>query len=112
MKPNTAVGLKERHANKLKDFIHVAGPLNISHLVAFSQSDISTHLRIMKLPRGPTVTFRIKEYALMADIKRMFKRQLDHASSERCAPILVLNNFPKNKKHTKLLSLLLKNMFP
>jgi len=111
LKPNTAAGLKERHYNKLKDFIHVAGPLKVTHLVAFSQSSIHTHMRCMKLPRGPTVTFRIQEYALMEDIKMMFKRPIDPSSSEKSSAILVLNNFPKKEKHAKLTSLLLKNMF-
>lgn len=112
LKPNTAVGLKEKKSNKLKDFLHVAGPLQVSHLISFSQSEISTHMRIMKLPRGPTVSFRIEEYALMNDIKMMFKRPLEAPKCERTSPILVLNNFPKNENHTKLTSLLWKNMFP
>lgn len=111
MKPNTAVGLKERPSNKIKDFVHVAGPLKISHIVAFSQSEIHTQMRIMKLPRGPTVTFRVEQYALMFNILRMYKRRIDPTKQEQYQPLLVLNNFPKNKREAKLTSLLLKNMF-
>jgi len=111
MKPNTAVGLKERHCNKIKDFVHVAGPLKISHIIAFSQSEIHTQMRIMKLPRGPTVTFRVQQYALMYNIIRMYKRRLNPTRQENFQPLLVLNNFPKKLRHTKLLSLLLRNMF-
>jgi len=111
MKPNTAVGLKERHANKLKDFLTVAGPLKISHIVAFSQSEIHTQMRIMKLPRGPTITFRVQQYALMYNIIRMYKRRMNPTKQEHFQPLLVLNNFPKKQRHTKLMSLLLRNMF-
>jgi len=111
MKPNTAAWLKERHSNKIKDFVHVAGPLKISHIVAFSQSEIHTQMRIMKLPRGPTVTFRVEQYALMYNILRMYKRCVNPTRQEHYQPLLVLNNFPKNKRHTKLTGLLLKNMF-
>lgn len=111
MKPNTAINLKEKHSNKLKDFLHVAGPLKITHIVAFSQTDVHTQMRIMKLPRGPTITFRVEEYALMNNIRKMRKRRPDLSRSEHYNPILVLNNFPKTKRHTKLTSLLLKNMF-
>jgi len=112
MKPNTAVGLRERHSNKIKDFLHVAGPLKVSHLIAFSQSKIYSHMRVMKLPRGPTVTFRIQEYTLAYNILSMYRRRLNPEHHEKYQPILVLNNWPKDMKHTKLSSLLLKNMFP
>ena len=52
--------LRERKGQKLKDFIHVAGPLGISHLVMFTSTDQYTNMRVSRLPRGPTLTFKVR----------------------------------------------------
>jgi hypothetical protein len=57
--PNVAARLKERQSNTLKDFMHVAGALNVSHFWIFSATDLATYLRIAKFPRGPTLAFRV-----------------------------------------------------
>ncbi|KAH0542675.1 hypothetical protein FGG08_002908 [Glutinoglossum americanum] len=60
MEPGTAARLKERKANKLRDYITMAGPLNVSHLLLFSRSTSgNTNLRIALTPRGPTLHFRL-----------------------------------------------------
>merc|ERR1719319_228806 len=112
MKPNTAESLKERKSNRLKDFLQVAGPLKVSHLISFSQSESFTQMRAIKLPRGPSLTFRVEEYVLKKDVHKMFKRPEDHHKSLLTPPLLVLNNFPKNENHTKLTSMFFRHMFP
>lgn len=39
MAPNTAARLKERQRNQLKDFVHVASTLSVSHFMIFSQTE-------------------------------------------------------------------------
>src|SRR6185437_10922524 len=39
MEPDTASRLKERRANRLRDYITMAGPLGVSHLMLFSRSE-------------------------------------------------------------------------
>jgi ribosome biogenesis protein SSF1/2 len=39
LEPDTAIRLKERRANKLKDFLVMAGPLGVTHLLLFSRSE-------------------------------------------------------------------------
>ncbi|KAF4006425.1 Brix domain family protein [Saccharomyces cerevisiae] len=39
MQPHTAVKLKERKSNKLKDFVVMCGPLGVTHLFMFTQSE-------------------------------------------------------------------------
>jgi ribosome biogenesis protein SSF1/2 len=63
----------------------MAGPLSVTHIIVFSQSEMSTakqlehqpgetelisnlNLKIYKVPRGPTLTFKILRYSLMIDI--------------------------------------------
>ena len=42
--PPTPLCLQVQHRNNLKDFVHVAGTLGVSHFLMFSTSDTSTNL--------------------------------------------------------------------
>ena len=44
----------------MKDFVSMAGPLNISHFLVFTKTDTAPYLRLMRLPRGPTITFKVR----------------------------------------------------
>jgi ribosome biogenesis protein SSF1/2 len=66
--PYTAYKLKESKKNTLKDFLGVAGIFGVSHMLLFSQTDKSVYLRILKNPKGPTITFKIDEYSLSKDV--------------------------------------------
>lgn len=90
LEPNTASRLKERKSNKLKDFTSMAAPLGVTHLLTFSQSSSNTaneqkkekeegwtssvNLRIARLPRGPTLSFKVLRYALARDVLAATKR--------------------------------------
>jgi ribosome biogenesis protein SSF1/2 len=68
MYPYTALKLKEQKKNTLKDFISVAGSFGVTHMMVFSQTDKSCYLRMMKNPKGPTITFKIDGYSLAKDV--------------------------------------------
>ena len=68
MEPNTASRLQERKGNKLRDFLAMAGPLGVSHMLVLNQTETGTNLRMAKTPRGPTFTFRVEDYMLMRDV--------------------------------------------
>jgi ribosome biogenesis protein SSF1/2 len=69
LEPGTASRLKERRSNRLKDYITMAGPLGVTHLLLFSRSSSgNTNLRIAITPRGPTLHFRVESYSLCKDI--------------------------------------------
>eukprot|EP01134_Creolimax_fragrantissima_P004854 CFRG4854T1 len=112
MEPYTATSLKVRKNNVIKDFVAVAGPLGVSHFMVFGQTTSGVNMRLARLPRGPTATFRISEYALHSDILAMQKRPKSLSVENRHAALLILNNFVKEKFHHKLLSTLFQNMFP
>ena len=107
MEPHTASRLRERRANKLKDYTAMTGPLGVSHLFLFSRSKTgNVHLRVALTPRGPTMTFRVDNYVLAKDVMKVQRRpkagdKRDHASP----PLLVMNNFsappPKIKSRTR-----------
>lgn len=95
MEPDTAVRLKERRANKLKDYTTMCGPLGVSHLLLFSRSESgNTNLRLARTPRGPTLHFRVENYSLCKDIFKSMRHPRAGATSDfMVAPLLVMNNF-------------------
>ena len=112
MSPNTATKLKEMRNNRIKDYLMVCGQLNVSHLVVFTVSEKQwVYLKIGKVPRGPTITFKLESYSLIKDCLKMQAKPKSPGSEYEHAPLVVLNNFPKTKEW-QLASKLLQNMFP
>ena len=71
MEPGTAARLKERKANRLRDYVTMCGPLGVTHLMLFSRSETgNTNLRLCTAPRGPTFHFRVEKYALSKDVQK------------------------------------------
>jgi hypothetical protein len=58
--------LQERGAARLRDYLVMAGPLGVSHMMIFTLTEAANvHLRIARIPAGPTLTFRVERYSLM-----------------------------------------------
>jgi len=113
MEPNTATNLKTRSRNVLKDFVQVAGPLGVTHLVPFGTGTRgSTNMRITRLPRGPTLTCRVKKFASMADIAASQRKPASVPDAYMSSPLVILNNFGGNSPHVKLMAVMLQNLFP
>ncbi|RNA10457.1 Peter pan, partial [Brachionus plicatilis] len=122
MEPYTARDLKVSRKNNLKDFVSIAGPLHVSHLLIFSQTELGDYLKITRLPRGPTIHFKLIEYSLTNDVLSSFKKKHTHQKQFLHQPLLILNGFnAKNENcqdsnktdfHQKLVTTSLQNMFP
>lgn len=112
MEPNTATRLQEREKNKLRDYLTMAGPLGVSHMLIFNQSDAGINMRVLRCPRGPTVTFRVNKYSLASDIMHSSRRPIAPGTEFTTPPLLVLNNFGGEERHLKLLVSVFQNMFP
>lgn len=48
MAPNTASSLKESKRNQIKDFLHVAGPLGVTHFLILTATHNASYLRVAK----------------------------------------------------------------
>lgn len=59
MEPFTASSLKERKSNKIKDFVNLSSVFNVSHMCLFTRTENSMSMKISRLPRGPTLTFKV-----------------------------------------------------
>ncbi|ERF76268.1 hypothetical protein EPUS_04345 [Endocarpon pusillum Z07020] len=115
-------GVQERKANKLKDYISMAGPLGVSHLLLFSRSNSgNTNLRVALAPRGPTLHFRVDNYSLCKDVTKAQKHPRGGGKEYQTAPLLVMNNMktqqdassdPIRKQLEDLTTTIFQNMFP
>ncbi|KAK3934848.1 ribosome biogenesis protein SSF1 [Diplogelasinospora grovesii] len=94
MEPGTASRLKERKANRLRDYVSMCGPLGVTHLMLFSRSPAgNTNLRLAVTPRGPTFNFRVERYSLCKDVRRAQRHPKGGGKEYINPPLLVMNNF-------------------
>ncbi|TYG91460.1 hypothetical protein ES288_A12G263200v1 [Gossypium darwinii] len=84
MLPYTALKLKEKKRNNLKDFLNVAGPMGVTHFLVLSKIKTSPVLRVAKTPQGPTLN---------------------------CA-LIVLFGFAAADEQLRLTTMVFKNIFP
>jgi len=92
MSPFTALKLRERKTNNLKDYVSLSGTLGVSHMLCFSTTEAGTYLRLGKLPRGPTLYFKVENYTLCKDVAAAQRRPHSPGTEFLSAPIVVLNN--------------------
>ena len=121
MEPFTASELKVTKKNSLKDFVAIAGPLHVTHLIIFTQTELGDYMKLMRLPRGPTLHFKVEDFSLMNDVLNVMKKKYNHKKQYLHQPLLILNGFntktsdvntPHIEPHLKLLTTTLQNMFP
>ena len=113
MSPNTAQALRARKTNKLRDFVDVAGELNVSFFLIVSATDKSSYLRVVRTPQGPTLTFRINSYSLASDLSATLRKPYSAGAGVwQSSPLLVLSDFDKSVQHEMLQSTVLQNLFP
>lgn len=118
MYPYTALKLKESKKNSLKDFVSAAGTFGVSHMMIMTQTENGNYLRIAKNPKGPTMVFKIEEYALARDVIKFQQANKRHnkvfSTTLQAAPLLIMNGFGNREENDpfKLTSLMLQSMFP
>ncbi|CAD6566431.1 MAG: hypothetical protein TREMPRED_002581 [Tremellales sp. Tagirdzhanova-0007] len=120
MEPNTATRLRERPHARLRDYLAIGPSLFVTHLLAFTLTDAANvHMRVARLPQGPTLTFRASRYSLVRDLVHSSLRNVGKApgGEYRNPPLLVLNNFqqPPDGPHLpqlRLMSTMFQGLFP
>ncbi|XP_026330458.1 protein Peter pan [Hyposmocoma kahamanoa] len=112
MEPFTASQLKERKKNTIKDFVSVSGYLHVSHMMLFTETELGTYMRLARLPRGPTLTFRLHNYSLARDVVSSLRKQYVIMRAFQHAPLIVLNSFSGEGMHMKLMASMFQNIFP
>ncbi|KAI8421208.1 hypothetical protein MSG28_008272 [Choristoneura fumiferana] len=112
MEPFTASQLKERKKNTIKDFLSVSGYLHVSHMMVFTETELGSYMRLARLPRGPTLTFKLHNYSLARDVVSSLRKQYVMMKAFQHAPLIVLNSFSGEGMHLKLMATMFQNMFP
>jgi len=114
MEPYTASNIKVRPKNVIKDFVHIAGLLKVSHLAMFTKTAMGPYLKLGRFPRGPTVTFRVENYTLGRDVRSSLKRQVTYAKQYANHPLLIMNSFTniEQDRTMQLVESMFQNMFP
>ena len=84
---------QERKSNKLRDYLTMAGPLGVTHLMLFTRSATTgnTNLRIALTPKGPTLTFRVESYSLSKDVKKPMKHVKDDPKTYLNPPLVCIS---------------------
>ncbi|XP_073143052.1 peter Pan-like protein [Henckelia pumila] len=112
MLPFTALKLKEKKRNNLKDFLNVAGPMGVTHFLILSKTESAPYLRIARAPQGPTLTFKIHEYSLASDVAQYQLRPRCPKDLFKNPPLIVLSGFGTGEQHLKLTTIMFQNIFP
>lgn len=111
MEPYTARNLRESKRNTLKDFVNIAGPLGVTHMLMLSATERSRWLRVAKTPRGPTLTFNIRSFATKTDVCSAQNRPRDPPNAYATPPLVILSGFGQ-EQHEQLTKTIFQNMFP
>lgn len=123
MYPYTAINLKESNVNTLRDFMSIVDVYGLSHMVILTNTDKASYLKLGKLPRGPTATFKISDYTLAGDIfdhieslKKQNPKPLNRSFNH--VPLVIMNGFknknvaPEYVEPVEIVSMLLQSFFP
>ncbi|CAA6654302.1 unnamed protein product [Spirodela intermedia] len=92
-------------------FLNVAGPM-VSLTFDVGKTASSPYLRLARTPQGPTLSFKIHEYALASDIARSQARPRCPPDLFKNSPLIVLSGFGSGGQHLKLTTIMFQNIFP
>lgn len=112
MLPFTAFKLKEKKGYNLRKYVSVTSLLGVTHYLILSKKDSTPYLRVGRTPQGPTLTFKIHEYSLIADVVKSQSRPRSHKDLFDNPPLIVLSGFGTGEQHLKLTTIMFQNMFP
>ncbi|KAJ8679028.1 hypothetical protein QAD02_014815 [Eretmocerus hayati] len=112
MEPFTATSLKERKKNTIKDFVSISSVLHVTHMSIFTRTELGMYLKICRLPRGPTLSFKISNFTLARDVVSTTKKQLVFEEAFKHSPLIILNRFSGEGMQLKLMASMFQNMFP
>jgi ribosome biogenesis protein SSF1/2 len=88
--PNSPLKFQENARASLKDLISIARSNFIDHLMFITSTSTSSYLKAVKLPKGPTVTFKLNEFTLSSDVRESLKKQIKLQPDFRSPPLLVM----------------------
>ncbi|XP_017074725.1 protein Peter pan [Drosophila eugracilis] len=112
MEPFTASNLREKRMNRIKDFVSLSSFFHVSHMGIFNKASTQLSFKVVRLPRGPSLTFKVHQFTLARDVISLSKKQMIDNDHFKHAPLVIMNNFSGDGKHLKLMATTFQNMFP
>lgn len=116
--PYCAINLKEKRKNSLKDFLSIVDVYGLSHMLAVTNSEKNSYLKIAKMPSGPTITYKINKYCFSSDINKDAASKKPLSKIFNQIPVVILNNFNTNleffgnEEPLKICSTMFQSLFP
>lgn len=98
MEPFTAKNLHVMKRNSVRDFVSVASLFHVQNMLILTNTEKSGYLRLCKLPRGPTLTYKILNYTLRKDIVASQKRPCSSPDLYLRAPLVIMKSFNEKVK--------------
>lgn len=93
LEPFTARNLHVMKKNSVRDFVSVASIFHVQNMLILTNTDKSAYLRLCKLPRGPTLTYKILSYTLRKDIIASEKKPCSSPDLYLKAPLVIMKSF-------------------
>lgn len=93
MEPFTASSLRERRKNKIKDFVSLSAMFHVSHMCIFNKTANRLSFKVARLPKGPTLSFKVHQFTLSRDVLSSLKKQYFNDTSFKHAPLVRSNIF-------------------
>jgi len=91
--PFTASKLEASKKNTLEDFTITGPQIGVTHVFVFTKTNKNVILKMTRLPRGPTLHFKVNEYTLSKDVVNSLKRPQTYEHQFKHAPLFIGNNF-------------------
>ena len=96
MNPNIVINPKEKSSNNMRDFLSLVDIYGYSHMITFTNTDKNSYMHLAKMPKGPTISFKINDFILASDI---------FANNTQCplikdfshTPLMVMTGFNNEK---------------
>lgn len=88
MEPFTASSLREKRSNKIKDFVSLSGMFHVSHMCVFNKSATQLSFKVARLPKGPTLHFKIHQFTLARDVMASMKKQYYNDTAFKHSPLV------------------------
>lgn len=98
LEPFTAKALNVTRKNSVRDFVSVASIFHVENMLIVTKTEKSAYLRFCRLPRGPTVTYKILDYTLRKDVITSQRKPCSAPDLFLRAPLVIMKSFNEKVK--------------
>lgn len=101
LEPFTAKNLHVTRKNSVRDFVSVASIFHVQNMLIITRTDKAAYLRLCKLPRGPTLVYKLIDYTLRKDVVSQQRKPCSDPGLFLKAPLVIMKSFNEKMKGIK-----------